>query len=165
MKSGCKFASGRPATGRTHAISVRISQEAANILNTKKNKSEYIDGLIKFDGLIKKDRTQLTYADLAEGHSCCSWNPVCGPCRRTQLLLVESGMLTLPKDRAAARGIRYADLAEGQSCCSWQDDCHLCGCSQCVRLRSCLSGGVSRAGRRQPITSVAVRLPWRRQPP
>ena len=57
MKSGCKFASGRPATGRTHAISVRISQEAANILNTKKNKSEYIDGLIKFDGLIKKDRT------------------------------------------------------------------------------------------------------------
>ena len=51
MKSGTKFASGRPATGRIHAISVRISQEAANILSTKKNKSEYIDGLIK------KDRT------------------------------------------------------------------------------------------------------------
>ena len=51
MKAGSEFASGRPATGRTHAISVRISQEAANILNTKKNKSEYIDRLIK------KDRT------------------------------------------------------------------------------------------------------------
>lgn len=51
MKSGTKFASGRPATGRTQAISVRISQEAANILKTKKNKSEYIDNLIK------KDRT------------------------------------------------------------------------------------------------------------
>ena len=49
MKSGTKFASGRPATGRTHAISVRISQEAANILSTKKNKSEYIDNLIRKD--------------------------------------------------------------------------------------------------------------------
>lgn len=49
MKAGTKFATGRPATGRTFAISVRISHEAAEILNTKKNKSQYIDGLIKKD--------------------------------------------------------------------------------------------------------------------
>ena len=44
-----KFASGRPATKRTYAISVRITKEAAEILSTKKNKSEYIDNLIKQD--------------------------------------------------------------------------------------------------------------------
>ena len=49
MKAGGKFATGRPATGSTHAICVRISQEAVNILNTKKNKSEYIDALIRKD--------------------------------------------------------------------------------------------------------------------
>ena len=49
MKSGIKFASGRPATGRTVAISVRISKQAAEILSKKKNKSEYIDFLIRHD--------------------------------------------------------------------------------------------------------------------
>ena len=49
MKAGSKFGTGRPATGRTYAISVRISREAAEILSTKKNKSEYIDGLIRND--------------------------------------------------------------------------------------------------------------------
>ena len=44
-----KFATGRPATKRTYAISVRITKEAADILNTKRNKSEYIDHLIKQD--------------------------------------------------------------------------------------------------------------------
>ena len=44
-----KFAQGRPATGRTFAVSVRITKEAADILNTKRNKSEYIDHLIKQD--------------------------------------------------------------------------------------------------------------------
>ena len=44
-----KFATGRPATKRTHAVSVRITKEAAEILSTKKNKSEYIDNLIKQD--------------------------------------------------------------------------------------------------------------------
>lgn len=44
-----KFASGRPATKRTYAVSVRITKEAAEILGTKKNKSEYIDNLIKQD--------------------------------------------------------------------------------------------------------------------
>jgi hypothetical protein len=43
------FAQGRPATGRTFAVSVRITKEAADILNTKRNKSEYIDHLIKQD--------------------------------------------------------------------------------------------------------------------
>ena len=47
--SNNKFAQGRPATGRTFAVSVRITKEAANILNTKRNKSEYIDHLIKQD--------------------------------------------------------------------------------------------------------------------
>ena len=39
----------RPATGRTFAVSVRITKEAADILNTKRNKSAYIDNLIKQD--------------------------------------------------------------------------------------------------------------------
>ena len=49
MKQGSKFASGRPATGRTIAISVRISKQASEILSNKKNKSEYIDELIRKD--------------------------------------------------------------------------------------------------------------------
>ena len=49
MSSTNKFASGRPATKRTYAVSVRITKEAAEILSTKKNKSEYIDNLIKQD--------------------------------------------------------------------------------------------------------------------
>ena len=47
--SNNKFAQGRPATKRTYAVSVRITKEAAEILSTKKNKSEYIDNLIKQD--------------------------------------------------------------------------------------------------------------------
>ena len=54
MKSGIKFASGRPATGRTVAISVRISKQAAEILSKKKNKSEYIDVLIRHDAALEK---------------------------------------------------------------------------------------------------------------
>ncbi len=49
MSSTNKFATGRPATARTYAVSVRITKEAAEILSTKKNKSEYIDNLIKQD--------------------------------------------------------------------------------------------------------------------
>ena len=41
--------SGRPSTDRKVALSVRISQEAADILQTVTNKSEYIDQLIKHD--------------------------------------------------------------------------------------------------------------------
>ena len=44
---GSDFATGRPATGRAHAITVRISQEAADILSGVGNKSAFIDKLIK----------------------------------------------------------------------------------------------------------------------
>lgn len=54
MKAGTKFGTGRPATGRTYAISVRISHEAAEILSNKKNKSEYIDELIRHDAALEK---------------------------------------------------------------------------------------------------------------
>lgn len=47
--SNNKFAQGRPATGRIFAVSVRITKEAAETLSTKKNKSEYIDSLIRKD--------------------------------------------------------------------------------------------------------------------
>jgi hypothetical protein len=38
---------GRPATDRNVAVTVRISQEAADKLKTVKNKSEFLDRLIK----------------------------------------------------------------------------------------------------------------------
>ena len=38
---------GRPTTDRNVAVTVRISQEAADKLNTVKNKSEFLDRLIK----------------------------------------------------------------------------------------------------------------------
>lgn len=44
---GSDFATGRPATGRAHALTVRISQEAADILSGVGNKSAFIDQLIK----------------------------------------------------------------------------------------------------------------------
>lgn len=44
---GSDFATGRPATGRTHAITVRVSQEAADILKGVTNKSQLVDQLIK----------------------------------------------------------------------------------------------------------------------
>ena len=49
MKAGSKFATGRPATGRTVSICVRISKQAAEIISNKKNKSEYIDELRRHD--------------------------------------------------------------------------------------------------------------------
>lgn len=47
MVAGSKFASGRPATGRSKAVSVRLTEEAYEILKKKKNKSAYIDRLIR----------------------------------------------------------------------------------------------------------------------
>jgi hypothetical protein len=44
---GYREGGGRPATDRNVAISVRISQEANELLKQQKNKSEYIDRLIK----------------------------------------------------------------------------------------------------------------------
>ena len=38
---------GRPVTDRNVAVTIRISQEAADILSQQKNKSEFIDMLIK----------------------------------------------------------------------------------------------------------------------
>lgn len=47
MKAGSKFASGRPSTGRSKAVSVRVTEQAYEILKKKKNKSAYIDRLIR----------------------------------------------------------------------------------------------------------------------
>lgn len=47
-RGGFRPGAGRPAGERTVMLSVRISQQAMDILNSKTgNKSEYIDGLIK----------------------------------------------------------------------------------------------------------------------
>jgi len=44
---GYRIGGGRPATDRNVAVTVRISQEAADKLKTVKNKSEFIDRIIK----------------------------------------------------------------------------------------------------------------------
>jgi hypothetical protein len=47
-RGGRRSGAGRPANDRSIALSVRITQEAMDILNEKTtNKSEYIDNLIK----------------------------------------------------------------------------------------------------------------------
>lgn len=46
-RGGRREGSGRPETDRKVALSVRISQEAADKLATVANKSEFIDELIK----------------------------------------------------------------------------------------------------------------------
>lgn len=48
-KAGTAFATGRPATGRKYPITIRISEEAYERLHQQRNKSEYIDDLIKKD--------------------------------------------------------------------------------------------------------------------
>ena len=47
QRGGVRPNSGRPATDRKVMLSVRISQEAADKINTVNNKSEFIDNLIK----------------------------------------------------------------------------------------------------------------------
>jgi hypothetical protein len=47
QRGGPREGSGRPATDRKVSLSVRISREAADKLATVKNKSEFIDTLIK----------------------------------------------------------------------------------------------------------------------
>lgn len=44
---GYREGGGRPSTDRNVPVMVRISQEAADLLKRQKNKSEYIDRLIK----------------------------------------------------------------------------------------------------------------------
>ena len=46
---GTAFGTGRPATGRTHPITIRVSDEAFGILRLVKNKSGYIDTLIRLN--------------------------------------------------------------------------------------------------------------------
>ena len=48
QRGGSRPGAGRPANDRCIALSVRITQEAMNILNERtNNKSEFIDNLIK----------------------------------------------------------------------------------------------------------------------
>ena len=54
--AGSGFATGRPATGRNRGLSVRVSEEAYNLIKKEKNKSEYIDRLILNDYNKKKGR-------------------------------------------------------------------------------------------------------------
>lgn len=46
---GTAFGTGRPATGRTHPITIRVSDEAFKILGHIRNKTEYIDTLIRLN--------------------------------------------------------------------------------------------------------------------
>lgn len=46
QQPGTAFGTGRPATGRTNPITIRVSDEALKILAAVKNKSEYIDNLL-----------------------------------------------------------------------------------------------------------------------
>ena len=54
--AGSDFATGRPATGRNKGLSVRVSEEAYNLIKKEKNKSEYIDRLILNDYNKKRGR-------------------------------------------------------------------------------------------------------------
>jgi hypothetical protein len=47
QRGGSRPGAGRPSNDRSIMVGVRISQEAADILNAQKNKSEFIDNLIK----------------------------------------------------------------------------------------------------------------------
>lgn len=46
QQPGTAFGTGRPATGRTHPITIRVSDEALSILAAVRNKSKFIDYLI-----------------------------------------------------------------------------------------------------------------------
>ena len=50
QRGGRRPGSGRPSNDRKVMLCVRITQEAADILNEQKNKSEFIDELIKQKG-------------------------------------------------------------------------------------------------------------------
>lgn len=52
---GRRSGAGRPANDRNIMVGVRISREAADILNAQKNKSEYIDNLIRNHGKEKDE--------------------------------------------------------------------------------------------------------------
>lgn len=48
-KPGSAWGTGRPSTGRTHPVTIRISDYAYEILTQISNKSKYIDNLIRQD--------------------------------------------------------------------------------------------------------------------
>lgn len=50
-KPGSGWGTGRPSTGRTHPITVRLSDYSFGFLTQVSNKSAYIDHLIKQDQL------------------------------------------------------------------------------------------------------------------
>lgn len=55
QRGGSRPGAGRPANDRNIMVGVRISREAADILNAQKNKSEYIDNLIRNHGKEKDE--------------------------------------------------------------------------------------------------------------
>lgn len=52
-KPGSAWGTGRPSTGRTHPVTVRLSDLAFEALGKVKNKSQYIDSLIQLDRLFE----------------------------------------------------------------------------------------------------------------
>ena len=50
-KPGSAWGTGRPSTGRTHPVTVRLSDVAYEALGKIKNKSLYVDSLIRIDYL------------------------------------------------------------------------------------------------------------------
>lgn len=52
-KPGSAWGTGRPSTGRTHPVTVRLSDLAFEALGKIKNKSQYIDSLIQLDRLFE----------------------------------------------------------------------------------------------------------------
>lgn len=53
-KPGSAWGTGRPWTGRTHPVTVRLSDWAFKALGKVKNKSLYIDSLIRIDYMKEK---------------------------------------------------------------------------------------------------------------
>ena len=51
-KPGSSWGTGRPSTGRTHPVTVRLSDYAYEVLSKCNNKSLYIDSLIRVVQLI-----------------------------------------------------------------------------------------------------------------
>ena len=49
QQPGTAFGTGRPATGRTHPVTIRLSDFAYEALSKVKNKSQYLDSLIRID--------------------------------------------------------------------------------------------------------------------
>lgn len=50
-KPGSAWGTGRPSTGRTHPVTIRLSDFAIEALSKVKNKSLYIDSLIRIDNM------------------------------------------------------------------------------------------------------------------